>query len=110
MSWLSQYVVDPVANFFHGPDLTPVYNSLAEQQKVLQQSIQQQTDATNKALALQQQSEAAAAAATMPAQDSESARVAAEDRQKKLIAGSGFTPGITNLGAPPVGYRMLTGQ
>lgn len=121
MSWFSKYIADPVedaassvgnavSSFFKGPDLTPVYNTLAQQQQTLQQSIQQQTDATNQALALQQQAQQEAVAAAVPQQDSESSRIAAEDTMRKLQAGSsGFTPGITNLGAPPVGYRTLTG-
>lgn len=52
-----------------------------------------------------------AAAAAVPASDSESARSASDDQRRKLMAGSSFGIGMpTQLGAPPVGFRLLSGQ
>jgi len=44
--------------------------------------------------------------------DSASARAAAEDKLRRLMAGSAFsrTSGQQFFGEPPTGYRMLTGQ
>jgi uncharacterized protein with LGFP repeats len=63
--------------------------------------------------ALKAQKDAAllAAAAAQPASDSESAVVASEGRKRKLQQGSSFGIGLqTQLGAPPVGFRLLSGQ
>lgn len=63
------------------------------------------------ALKAQQEANALAAAAAQPASDSESAVVAAENQKRKLKQGSTFGIGLqTQLGAPPVGFRMLSGQ
>jgi hypothetical protein len=66
----------------------------------LQASVQAQKDAN-----------AIAAAASVPQQDSESARAASDDQRRRLTQGSNFGIGLqTQLGAPPVGFRMLSGQ
>jgi len=63
------------------------------------------------ALKAQQDAVALAAAAAQPASDSESAVVAAENQKRKLLQGSSFGIGLqTALGAPPVGFRTLSGQ
>lgn len=53
---------------------------------------------------------ALAAAASTPAEDSESARRAAEDRMRRLTQSSGFTSGAATFGAAPIGFRLLSGQ
>ncbi|MFT4115432.1 hypothetical protein [Bradyrhizobium sp.] len=88
----------------------------------LQASIDAQTAAT-KAASAQAASDAAAAlkaqqdanllaqAASVPQSDSESARAASDDQKRKLMQGSSFGIGLQSaLGAPPVGFRMLSGQ
>ena len=52
-----------------------------------------------------------AASKAVPQADSESAAAAADDRRRKLLAGSSYGIGMpTQLGAPPVGFRLLSGQ
>ena len=51
-----------------------------------------------------------ATAASLPPQDSESAKRAAEDRMRRLISSSGFTQGAQTFGGAPIGFRMLSGQ
>ena len=52
-----------------------------------------------------------AAAAAVPQGDSESARAAVDNQKRKLMAGSSFGIGLpSQLGAPPVGFRLLSGQ
>lgn len=53
---------------------------------------------------------ALATAASLPPQDSESSRRAAEGRIRKLREGSGFTAGAQTFGAGPIGYRLLAGS
>lgn len=63
------------------------------------------------ALKAQQDAVALAAAASVPASDSESAVAASENQKRKLQQGSSFGIGMqTALGAPPVGFRLLSGQ
>ena len=63
------------------------------------------------ALKAQQDANLIAAAAARPQADSESAIVASEGRRRKLMQGSAFGIGLpTAMGAPPVGFRLLSGQ
>lgn len=63
------------------------------------------------ALKAQQDANTLAAAAAAPASDSESTVVASENQKRKLQQGSAFGIGLqTQLGAPPVGFRTLSGQ
>lgn len=103
MSWFSKHVISPVRDFFKGPDLSGITSALNEQAA-------QTKAASDQALAMQKTALQAASAAATPVQDSESARVAGEDRMRKLLAQQGPTTGNPLLGSPPVGYRMLTGQ
>lgn len=85
-------------------------------------ALKAQTDALNRqtaiaeqsakdALAAQKDATARAEAASVPAVDSESARRAGEDRMRRLLFSStGVTPGANTLGAPPLGFRALTGS
>lgn len=51
-----------------------------------------------------------ARAASTPAADSDSARIAADTRLKKLLsAGAAFGVGSRKLGSAPIGYRPVTG-
>lgn len=110
MSWFSKHVVSPVRDFFKGPDLSGVTAAINTQAAATTAAAQSQADTAGRALDLQKTAMANATAAAMPVQDSESARVAGEDRMRKLIAQNGPTAGNPLLGVPPVGYRMLTGQ
>lgn len=104
MSWFSKNVLNPVENFFKGPDLSGITDALNKQSAAT-------LEASNRALQMQKDALAAATAAATPVQDSESARVAGEDRMRKLLAANGgANTGNPLLGTPPVGYRMLTGQ
>lgn len=103
MSWFSKHILNPVENFFKGPDLSGVTAALTAQTAAT-------TEASNRALQLQKDALAASTAAATPVQDSESARQAGEDKMRKLLAQNGPTTGNTTLGSAPVGYRMLTGQ
>lgn len=68
-------------------------------------------DAQTAALDAQTQATKDAAVAALPQIDSESARVASDARRRKLTSGSNFGIGLpSQLGAPPVGYRMLAGE
>lgn len=97
-------VVDPVVTALT-TNLTSATQALTDQTKAA-------TDASNAALAAQQKADADAAAASVPVIDSESARQAGEDRQRKLQAGNvSFGIGLpSQLGAAPVGFRALSGN
>lgn len=74
----------------------------------MEAAMQEQADAQMKALKLQEDAIAQAKAAAIPAEDSESARRAGEERMRDLLEGAG--PGGLNLtGAAPLGYRALMG-
>lgn len=90
----------------------PALTSAISQQNTLlaQQTAQAQTDAAA-ALAAQTDANAIAASASVPATDSESSRAASDNQQRKLLQGSSFGIGLPDkLGAPPVGFRILSGQ
>lgn len=107
MGWFSS-IMD---NWF-GID-PPADNSAAinKQNEILQQqTAQAKTDA---AASLKAQTDAnlLSAAAALPQSDSESARTARDNQKRKLMSGSSFGIGMpTQLGAPPVGFRLLSGQ
>lgn len=104
MSWFSKHILNPVEDFFKGPDLSGVTAALNAQTAAT-------TDASNRALQLQKDELAASTAAATPVQDSESARQAGEDRMRKLMATTAPPmTGTAALGGPPIGYRILTGN
>lgn len=119
MSWFSKHVISPVRDFFKGPDLSGITNSLNQQAAAVTQQAAEsaaaakaQAEASARALELQKTAMANASAAATPVIDSESARSAGEERMRKLLAANGGNAGtgIALTGMPPVGYRMLTGQ
>lgn len=74
-----------------------------------QANIARQSAAT--ALEAQNKAAAQAAAAATPAADNESAVRANDERLRKLISSNSFgVKGGKSFGAPPVGYRVLTGS
>lgn len=73
-------------------------SNMGKQNELQDRVLQQQKDAA-----------AAAAAAMTPVADSESARQAAESRQRKLIAASPGR-GAAKTGDAPLGYRFLMGE
>lgn len=93
-----------LANVFSSP-------AFADSFGIGQQGPDPFTQALQASLQAQKDANAIAAAASVPQQDSESARSAADAQRRKLMQGSSFGIGLpTQLGAPPVGYRMLSGQ
>lgn len=87
-----------------GPQLAAQTDALNRQTAVVQAS-------ADAALAAQKDATTRAVAASTPAIDSESARRAGEDRMRRLLFGStGVTTGAAFLGAPPLGFRALTGS
>lgn len=114
MSWLSSAfnsVTKFVGNIFNPKPDQELTNSINQQTELLKQQTEQAKAAAESALAAQKKANEIAAAAAMPAQDSESARAAAIADRKKRLAGSSFGIGLpTQLGAPPVGFRLLSGQ
>lgn len=75
---------------------------------LLLQKAQSTADAALKA---QQDANLIAAAANVPTIDSESARAAGDTQRRKLLSGSSFGIGLpAQLGAPPVGFRLLSGE
>lgn len=122
-SKLKKFVVDDVLGF-DTPDPKLVQ---AQQQQAAataaatQQALNEQTNAlraqtaiaqksADDALAAQKAAVARSEAALIPLTDSESARKAGENRQRKLQISSPFGVGLKkNLGAADVGFRVLTG-
>lgn len=75
---------------------------------VLLQQAKQSADAALKA---QTDANLIAASALQPSIDSEGARSAQDTQRRRLLSGSSFGIGLqTQLGAPPVGFRMLSGE
>lgn len=110
MSWLS--------SAWHSLTGTPDGSVALAQQGQIQQQ-QQATQAANaqaaadaaKALKAQQDANLIAAAVAVPQLDSESARASGDNQLRKLQQGSAFGIGLPDkFGAPPVGFRLLSGQ
>lgn len=97
-------------------------NAAAQSAAATQQALNAQTAAlqdqtaiarqsADAALAQQKKALAASEAALIPTIDSESARVAGENRQRKLQSTSPWGIGLQKkLGSAPVGFRVLSGQ
>ena len=84
--------------------LTEQTNALRDQTAIARQS-------ADDALAQQKKALAVSEAALIPTIDSESARVAGENRQRKLTSTSPFGIGLQKkLGAAPTGFRVLSGS
>lgn len=63
------------------------------------------------ALKAQQDANALAEANARPPGDNEGARAASDNERRKLLAGSMYGIGMpTRLGAPPIGFRELSGS
>jgi len=102
--WFSSPAPAPVA----APDNSAAINAQTEALKTQTASAQAAAQAALKA---QTDANLIAAAAAVPASDSESARRAADQRRRQLMTGSSFGIGLPDkLGAPPVGFRLLSGQ
>lgn len=85
--------------------------AIAQQNALLGQQLTQAQTASAAALKAQTDANAIAAAAAVPATDSESARAASDDQRRRLAQGSSFGIGLPDkLGAPPVGFRLLSGS
>jgi hypothetical protein len=114
MSWLSSLFHKAeswVSNVFNPKPPQELIDATNAQTEAVKQQTAQAKAAADAALAAQQQANDLAKAAAVPAQDSESARAASIADRKKRMAGSSFGIGLpTQLGAPPVGYRLLSGQ
>lgn len=93
------------------PGSDAVDKALATQTDILRQQADVSSKAAADALAAQQTALKQAQAAAVPLIDSESARRASEDRMRKLqsLDAFGVKADAQFTGAPPVGYRMLTG-
>lgn len=84
---------------------------IAQQNDILAQQTLSAKAAADNALKAQTSANLIAAAASAPAADNEGSRAAADDQKRKLLAGSSFGIGLpSQLGAPPVGFRLLSGQ
>ncbi|NUU41385.1 hypothetical protein [Tardiphaga robiniae] len=85
--------------------------ALTEQTNALKASNAIAQKAADDALASQKAAIAKSEAALLSPLDSESARVAGENRQRKLQSTSPFGIGLSKkLGAAPTGFRVLSGQ
>jgi hypothetical protein len=87
-------------------------NQLAQDTLAFAKDSQAQAKAaSDAALADQRLANDKATAASIPAVDSEAARLAADARLRKLLSAgaSGVKVGLKNLGDAPVGYRTATG-
>jgi hypothetical protein len=85
----------------------------ATQQMLALQAIQQQQMADQQAAAAQQARTSAAASIAQANLDTESSRVAAENRLRRANMAQGFTASILGggqMGAPGVGVKSLFGQ
>lgn len=94
----------------------------SQQSAATQQALNAQTDAlrsqtalaqksADDALASQKKALALSEASLIPTIDSESAKVAGENRQRKLQSTSPWGIGLQKkLGAPPTGFRVLSGS
>ena len=113
MSWFSKatkWVVDDLLGI-DLPDGNAVEGQLAQQNKLLSDANAAAKASADKALKAQSDANAIAEAASRPAIDSESARAAEDERRRRLTTGSAFGVGLpTKFGAPPVGFRALSGQ
>jgi hypothetical protein len=92
--------------------MDPPDNSAATAQTAaLQQQTASAKASADAALKAQTDANLIAAAAAVPQTDSEGARASSDAQKRKLMAGSSFGIGLpSQLGAPPVGFRMLSGQ
>lgn len=73
--------------------------------------LQQAQASAEAALKAQTDANLIAQAASMPSNDSESARARADDERRRLMNGSSFGIGLpSELGAAPVGFRLLSGS
>lgn len=88
-----------------------IASALSAQTTLLATQTAQAKASADAALKAQTDANLIAAAAAVPQADSESARATADDQRRKLMAGSSFGIGLpSQLGAPPVGFRLLAGQ
>lgn len=115
MSWLSSAwhsIEHAVSSVFDAPKPDPkVAAAIAAQTDALNTSTASAQASAAAALKAQTDANTLAAAASVPASDNEGSRAAADDQKRKLLQGSNFGIGMpTLLGAPPVGFRMLSGQ
>ncbi|MFA6267644.1 MAG: hypothetical protein WC670_18250 [Pseudolabrys sp.] len=84
--------------------------ALDEQTTALREQTAIARQSADAALAEQKRALAVSEAALIPTIDSESARVAGENRQRKLTTNSPWGIGAQKkLGTPPVGFRVLMG-
>jgi hypothetical protein len=87
-------------------------NQIAQDTLTFAKDTQAQARATSDAaLADQRKANDIAKAASVPAIDSEAARIAADSRLRKLLSAGAFgvKAGLKNLGDAPIGYRPATG-
>lgn len=114
MSWLSSLwhsTEHAVSNLFSPKPDTSQTDAINAQTTALQNQTASAKAAADAALKAQTDANTLAAAAAVPQADSESARSSSDNQKKKLMQGSSYGIGLpTQLGAPPVGYRLLSGQ
>lgn len=109
MSWFSLGNLFGSLGFHDAPD--PTQAAIAAQTAAVTQQTASAKASADAALAAQNQANLLAASSSVPTVDSESSRSAADDQKRKLLQGSSFGIGLpTTTGAPPVGFRLLSGQ
>lgn len=96
---------------FHDPPAANLNPAIDAQTAALAAQTASAKASADAALKAQTDANLIAAAAAVPQADSESARAAADDQRRKLTTGSSFGIGLpSQLGAPPVGFRLLSGS
>lgn len=116
MSWFSLGNLFGSLGFHDTPKPAPTTdnsaaNAISAQTAALTSSTASAKASADAALKAQTDANLLAAAAAVPQNDSESARASADDQKRKLTQGTSFGIGLpTQLGAPPVGFRLLSGQ
>jgi hypothetical protein len=105
----------PVAAPVAAPAPDPLISALKASVDTQTQAITAQTafaqQQASDALAASKKATSDAAAAAVPTVDSESARAAQDDLLRKRALGSGYGVGMAKtFGAPPVGFRELSGS
>lgn len=92
-------------------DTSAIERALQEQTDTLREANARAEKAAADALAFQKEAQARAEAALVPLNDSESVRSARDIRQRALADSSPYGIGLSKkLGAPPTGFRVLSGS
>lgn len=109
MSWFSQ-AARSIANIFNPKPNQAEVDAINEQTRATREAAATAKASADAALKVQQDANLLAQQAAVPAADSESARGAMDaELRKRLQAQNGI--GLpTEFGAPPVGFRLLSGQ